>query len=365
MRLLSVASLLLAVGCSGNAPRQEGAAGGAAGPTAERPSSGHFALVGGTVVGLGAADVTVRDARIESVGPAASGVERVDVSGRYLVPAFIDSHVHLTYYPVAEQLLKRGVVAALDLAAPLDAFSVDVQPLTLLASGPMITAVGGYPTQSWGRDGYGLPVANVAEAQAAVDALMRDGATLIKTPFTSEPTLEDETAAALVAHAHQRGLKVAGHALAAADAQRAAAAGVDILAHTPVEPLSPATLAAFSNKAVISTLAAFGGSPATIANLRALREAGAVVLYGTDLGNSRDAGIQLSELTLLSEAGLDGAAILAAGTSAPAAYLGLGDLGAIAAGKRAALLVLSRDPLQDPTVLTDPLQVYVDGKPQL
>ncbi|RYZ09111.1 MAG: hypothetical protein EOO73_04925 [Myxococcales bacterium] len=365
MRRCFVLLLLLPLACSGSTPREGADVSFTDPPAVEPTGSGHFALVGGTVLGWGAADVTIRDGKVEAVGVAAGGVERVDVSGRFLAPAFIDAHVHLTYYPVAEQLLKRGVVAALDLAAPLDAFSTNVQPLTLLASGPMITAVGGYPTQSWGRDGYGLPVADAAEAEAAVDSLVKDGAALIKTPFTADPTLGDDVVAALVARAHQHGLKVAGHALAARDAERAAAAGVDVLAHTPVEELSTSTVAAFSSRAVISTLSAFGGSAATIGNLRALHEAGATVLYGTDLGNSRDAGIQLPELQLLGQAGLSGAEILAAGTTTPAAFFGLDELGAIAPGKRAALLVLSRDPLQDPTVLAEPEQVYVDGTPQL
>lgn len=361
MRPFAWLPFALLAACSSNAHRSQEVG---PPPSAEAPTSGSFALVGGTVVGLGVADVTIRDGKVESVGVAAAGVERVDATGRFLTPAFIDAHVHLSYYPVAEQLLRNGVVAALDLAAPLDAFSVDVQPLELLGSGPMITAVGGYPTQSWGRDGYGFPVANVAEAEAAVDALARDGAALIKTPFTSEPTLADDVVAALVARAHLRGLKVAGHALGARDAERAAAAGVDVLAHTPVEPLSVSTLAAFSGRAVISTLGAFGGSSAAVANLRALRENGATVLYGTDLGNSRDAAIQRAELELLVQAGLDGAAILAAGTTVPAAFLGLDELGAITPGKRAALLVLERDPLENPAALAEPLQVYVDGKPQ-
>ncbi len=362
MRQFFVLPLLLAAACStSSAPRGTPAT---ETPTTERPSARHFALVGGTVVGVGRVDVTIRDAQVEAVGAAAEGVERVDVSGRFLAPAFIDSHVHLSYYPVGAQLLARGVVAAVDLAAPLDAFSVDVQPLTLLASGPMLTAVSGYPTQSWGSDGYGLEVASAAEAEAAVDALVKDGAALIKTPFTSAPTLADDVVAALVARTHEHGLKVFAHALAASDAQRAAAAGVDVLAHTPVEVLDAATIQAFSGRAVISTLSAFGGSAVTVQNLRDLRAAGARVLYGTDLGNSRDAGIQAAEILLLQQAGLDGAAILASGTSVPAEYLGLQGLGAIAPGKRAALLVLAQDPLENPETLAEPVQVYVDGRAQ-
>lgn len=359
-----LAALLLLTACSSGAP---GSGGG--GPSAKTvpdsvasPTSGHFALVGGTVVGVGLADVTIRDGKIEAVGEAAAEVEHVDATGRFLVPAFIDSHVHLTYYPVSEQLLNHGIVAAVDLAAPLDAFSVDVQPLTLLASGPMITAVQGYPTLDWGRDGYGLEVATPEAAKAAVDQLFADGAALIKTPFTSEPSLSAEAVQAVVARAHEHQLKVVGHALEASAAARAASAGIDVLGHTPVEPLDEATLAAFSDKAVISTLAAFGGAPATIANLKGLRERGATILYGTDLGNTRDNAIQVAELQLLAQAGLDGAAILASGTTTPAAYFGFSDLGSVTPGKRAALLVLAQDPLLTPETLAVPVQVYIDGK---
>src|SRR3954464_14430808 len=109
-----LAALLLLTACSSGAPGSGGAGPGAKTVPASvaSPTSGHFALVGGTVVGVGLADVTIRDGKIETVGEAAAEVEHVDATGRFLVPAFIDSHVHLTYYPVAEQLLNRGIVAA-------------------------------------------------------------------------------------------------------------------------------------------------------------------------------------------------------------------------------------------------------------
>ena len=48
--------------------------------------------------------------------------------------------------------------------------------------------------------------------------------------------------------------------------------------------------------------------------------AGATVLYGTDFGNTSHLGVDPAEIAALQAAGLDGAAILAAGTSAPAGY---------------------------------------------
>jgi hypothetical protein len=110
------------------------------------------------------------------------------------------------------------------------------------------------------------------------------------------------------------------HALADEEVRMAAAVGVDVLAHTPVEALGDAD--AWRGRAVISTLAAFGGSRATIDNLRRLRAAGAVVLYGTDLGNTRDAGVSRGEIDLLLEAGLDGQAIVEAGHAGARGVLG-------------------------------------------
>ena len=58
-------------------------------------------------------------------------------------------------------------------------------------------------------------------------------------------------------------MKVAAHAISDAEALRAANTGADVLAHTPVEALSEATLSAWSNKVIVSTLAAFGGETAS------------------------------------------------------------------------------------------------------
>jgi imidazolonepropionase-like amidohydrolase len=112
---------------------------------------------------------------------------------------------------------------------------------------------------------------------------------------------------------------------------------------------------------VVPTLAAFGGGADTLANLTALHDAGAAVLYGTDFGNTRTPGIQAAELRAMRDAGLSSAEILAAGTSTPAAQWGFDGLGEIAVGARASLLVLEADPLADPLTLADPVQVWVDG----
>jgi imidazolonepropionase-like amidohydrolase len=150
------------------------------------------------------------------------------------------------------------------------------------------------------------------------------------------------------------------HALSNASALAAAQAGVDVLAHTPVEPLDDATVAAWRGRAVISTLAAFGGSADAVHNLARLRAAGVTVLYGTDLGNTRDPGPSADEVKLLRAAGLDDAAITEAMTTAPLAFWGL-SVGP-AAGREATFVVLDGDPRRDASVLLHPRAVYVRGK---
>ena len=311
-----------------------------------------YVLTGGTVVGRGRMDVEVADGRIVALATGSSTAERIDVSGRFLAPAFVDSHVHLAYLPEASAMADGGIAAAVDLAAPLDFLSELPARPHVLAAGPMITAVGGYPTQSWGRYGYGLECADVAAVRAAVQRVAAAGARVIKVPVTSDPGLDDEELRAAVEEAHARGLKVAAHALSDDEAARAARAGVDVLAHTPVSPLSKKTIALWADRTVISTLRAFGGSKTAVANLRALREAGATVLYGTDFGNTTTPGIDGQEVALLGQAGLDGAAILAAGTSTPAAFWGLDGFGRIEVGAEAHILVLDADPTVDPTTLS-------------
>ena len=146
-----------------------------------------------------------------------------------------------------------------------------------------------------------------------------------------------------------------------ADARLAAAIGADVLAHAPVERLSAAAIDAWKGRAVIGTLAAFGASPDALDNLARLRAAGATVLYGTDFGNTRDAGISVMEIAAMLAAGLGGDAIVESATAAPARVWGLVDHGAIEVGRSASLLVLDADPREDPLTLARPLQVWIDG----
>jgi len=286
------------------------------------------------------------------------GAKAIDASGLILVPAFIDAHVHLAVAGepalVSREQIQSGVAAVLDLGAPERLLPLDHPPLRIRFSGPLLTAPGGYPTRSWGRNGEGLELATADQARAAVQRLARAGARFVKLAFDPRfPLLPPEVARAAADEAHRLGLRVAAHALEESSVRQALDAGADVLAHTPRDPLPADLLERMKGKWVISTLHAFGVAPE---RLRALRDAGARVAYGTDLGNENTApGIDARELALLEAAGMDP---LVAATSEAAALLLLPDLGSLAPGASASLLAVRS---LSPADLVRPAWVMIDG----
>src|SRR5205823_2558654 len=117
----------------------------------------------------------------------ARGAHTIAVRGLTLVPALIDADVHLSVAgvpaSVARAQVKGGVAAVLDLGAPERTLPLDHPPLRVGFSGPLMTAPGGYPTRSWGKNGEGLELATAADARAAVLRLSQRGARFIKLAF--------------------------------------------------------------------------------------------------------------------------------------------------------------------------------------
>lgn len=298
------------------------------------------------ITGAKLADPTPREGalRIEGhqiTGKSSSvprGAKRHEADWLTIVPAFIDAHVHLSVAGdltlVARLELRRGIAGVLDLGEPERLLPIDQRPLRVRWSGPLMTAPGGYPTQTWGRDGYGLELSTAAAAREAVARLAEKEARFVKLAFDPRfPMLQPDVARAAADEAHRRGLLVAAHALEADSVRLALDAGADVLAHTPRDPLPPDLLARTKGKWVISTLSAFGVPPD---RLRALKEAGARIAYGTDLGNEQTKpGIDERELALLAAAGVDP---VKAATVDAAELLGFRDLGRLSVGSSASLL---------------------------
>ena len=98
-------------------------------------------------------------------------------------------------------------------------------------------------------------------------------------------------------------------------------------------------------------------------NLRRLAAAGVTIAAGTDagtIGNLHGPALH-RELELMAAAGLSNMAILSAATAGGAAAMGRDDLGAIAVGKRADMVLLDADPLADITNTRRIWRVIKDG----
>ena len=280
------------------------------------------------------------------------------VTATWVGPGLYDAHVHLAFGRPAD-VLAGGVVAVRDLGAPpTDAArwrSLGAPAITV--AGPLLTAPGGYPSRSWGSAGFAAFVDD-AEQATRLTAGLAGQVDVVKLALEPNggPVPSLETAQAVVAAAHAHGRRVVCHALSVAMVERALDAGVDELAHTPVEPL-PAELVAriaAAGVGVVSTLQTFvhgGGGTTAVANCAALLSAGVEVRYGTDLGNAGTRpGADPKELELLATAvGLGREGALRAATRP------------LAAGEPAGVVALDHHPLDRPASWRQPRAVAVGG----
>jgi len=327
--------------------------------------------------------VVAADGTIAEVAPAAALRLPADLPvlggpGCWIGPGVVDAHVHLSFGAPAEAL-RGGLVSVRDLGAPLvDAhrWRTITRPAigspSVAVAGPVITASGGYPSGSWGADGFAAFADSPEWAAVVVRDLVVDGVDLIKIalePGSGWPVPSPAAVRSLTEAAHQGGLRVTAHALTAAMVNRALDAGVDELCHTPTERLDNATVdrIAAAGISVVSTLQTFfsaGHGRDAARNAADLHRAGVPLLYGTDLGNTGTRpGIDPRELDRLADTGLGRLGALRAATEGAASAYGIrGRSGRIEIGAPAALVLLTAEPLIEPGVWRAPLAVVADGR---
>ncbi len=304
----------------------------------------------------GSNDVQIEDDRIAEVSTS-----EADPTG-VLFPGFVDAHVHLSFSSPGD-VARGGVTTVLDLGAPPAYALASHPPLRFRFAGTLLTAPGGYPTRSWGADGYGTTLSSADDARGAVARWADAGAAIIKVALepSEGPMLDADLVRVIVDAAHERDLRVGAHALEAEAVRIAADAGVDVLAHTPTAKLDDDVITACGDRRmwVVSTVRAFGASRRTKRNLAALHEAGCRVVYGTDLGNGAiRPGIDTDELEILAEVTGGTESALACACARAGELVGGG--GRIAVGEPADLVWLpSFERLRDLGARKD---VFIDGK---
>lgn len=339
--------------------------------------------------------------------PLPAGAEVLYDGPGTLLPGLIDAHVHLTYdwlapddppavvgARAAERALRAGITTVRDCGGPGEAAhrlreAVDRGELAgphMLVCGRPLTVPGGH---CWHM---GAEAADQAALLRLIDEecergadfikIMATGGNLTATTDPSRPQFDLDTLRAAIQHAHERGRPVACHAHGAAGIALAAQAGADTIEHASffkapgefdfderaVEAMKQAQCAVVPTLGITLTAVEEGRRPPEIWEkrreiVRKLMLANLRVVAGSDAGipNAPHDHL-LHELRAYVACGLRPSATIAAATGRAAWALGLPDqVGLIAPGQRADLLVVAGDASADITALQRPLCVVKAG----
>lgn len=361
-------------------------------------------------------DVLVIDGRISAIethGLLAHDeqeMELYDMNGMTLLPGLIDCHVHimmdggpegkikpeeslglclLRAAYAARRTLEAGITTVRDLGgqAHLE-FALREAIVAGYCVGPRLVLAGkllsmtsagteafaGMYREADGADEVRKAAREQLKAGADVIKVMATGAVMTpgEEPGASQYSLEEMQAAA--EEAHKRGRKMAAHAHGSAGILTAVQAGADTIEHGSLLCESPEAINLMAERGVflVPTLAAgimsqhAADIPAFMAekdqrlleahrrSVRMALAAGIPIAMGTDAGVPFvKHGDNAVELPLMVNAGLTPMQAIVASTSNAARALGLeSEIGTIEVGKRADLLILDGDPLQDIGIVT-------------
>jgi imidazolonepropionase-like amidohydrolase len=350
--------------------------------------------------------LTIVEGLIQSIetGPAnaPSGVEVIDLQGRFLVPGLIDAHSHVNDLAGVRRALESGVTTIR--TAGVGGFAdVGLRNLVQLGMlpGPDIVTTGVFVTPNisnavlWDERLYDLHVTGVEtddELRALVRINIDHGVDWIKTRTTDRAGLAERDPRTqiyterqlriVVEEAAKAGVSVMVHAHGDAGIRAAVLAGARSIEHGTYA--SEETLQLMKERGTylvptLSSISSFGAAgdysdpalylrglhmaPRRRGAVRRAQELGIPLVTGVDTYYGEDSYSRVSrEVGFLVEQGVSPFDAIRGATSLAAELLGIGDeTGSIQPGLDADLLVVDLNPLEDIRSLQDVLVVISNG----
>ena len=352
--------------------------------------------------------LVVDDDRLVAIGGAGSvevpaGAARVDLSGRTVMPAIIDTHVHLreTRDELVEDLQRKayyGVGVVLSLGRGSSDMAFQVRDEVIPNAARYRTVGRGITAPEPGRTEIPFWISTEEEARTAVQELAPRNVDMVKIWVDDRngqfEKLTPELYGSVIDEAHQQGLRVTAHVYTLEDAKGLLRAGLDAFAHgirdmdvddevvelfaeRPTVVLVPN----LPNPGVATDLSWLSGTippdelqqmqersvdrPAAqeafgiqARNLARLSAEGVTIGFGTDGGAGWSPHAEMEDMV---RAGMTPADVIVAATRNSADLLALDDLGTLEAGKSADFVVLEANPLDDITNTRRIVDVYLRG----
>ena len=375
--------------------------------TAQEPD---LAIVGGSVLDVRAgtmsrANVLIGDGRILSVGLEAppAGVETLDVSGKFVLPGFIDAHTHADQLSQVRRALESGVttlrsasvgsyrdvaigrmVAAGHLAGP-----------DYLGSGIFVTTnIGDARLASESLFGIADELRSEADLRMLVRVNAENGVRAVKTRATERAGLpntdprkqvySEAQLRAVVEEAAALGIPVLCHAHGDEGARAAVLAGVASIEHGTFLTRETLELMKERGTALVPTYTTLidldepGGDyehpvltlradfmlPRMERTMRMAQEIGVRLIAGGDTSYGPESVSRIGvEVANFVKVGLPPMEAIRGATLYSAELLGIAeDTGAIEPGKEADLIVVVEDPLEHIAAIQDVVVVVSNGR---
>jgi imidazolonepropionase-like amidohydrolase len=354
------------------------------------------------------ATIVVDGARIAQVGRAAdvkvpAGAARVSLAGKTVMPAIIDTHVHLSQEREAltQDLRRRsyyGVSAAMSLGQDVGDLPFQMRAQTLPGAARFFTAGRGLTAPEPGRTTAPYWITTAAEGRKAVQELAAQKVDIVKVWVDDRngqfKKLTPDLYGAVIDEAHKHALRVTAHLFTLEDAKGLWRAGIDAFAHgvrdrdiddefLAMVKTRPAFVLVpnLPDRGVKTDLSWLKGSlpPAELQKLEAgnTDRPDAQAQFGIqarNLARMNAAGVRIAvgsdgnvpwaphvEMADMVASGMTPMQVIVAATRNGAEFLRMTDAGTLAAGKSADFIVLDANPLDDITNTRRIASVYLRG----